>query len=760
MPKKVVSICDRIIEYSFYLLAVIVPLVLTPWNYELFEYNKMMVVYAATATISGAWAVKMVALKKPGIRRSPFDIFLLLFLVSQILSTLFSIDIHTSIWGYYSRFHGGLLSTISYVILFFAFTSNINSKKTLKNLLFLVLATAFVVCLYGILEHFGIDKNLWVQDVQNRVFSTLGQPNWLGAYIAVVIPVAIGILLFNFSNKLLNGLNEIQNSKFKVKNTFDILHKILPFDFSFLTLAIFILTLLFYITLLFTKSRSGVLGFWIANAVFGVLLMLNLFIKKTKKDLQLLFKKILLLFLILNSCFLILSFIIGGSGLWFLEKYTLPALTKKTERTDLIQNRPAGGGESILSTGVTESGDIRRIVWKGATDIFLHNPIFGSGVETFAYAYYQYRPAAHNMTSEWDFLYNKAHNEFLNYLANTGIVGFGTWMGFIIAYIVWVIKQCKMYNLQCTINGNKKGEKNSSQLYIVHSTLYIILGLFTGWLSILITDFLGFSVVVIGLFFILIPAACFVYVNLNQDQDNYGQPLPGYRNFNGKQAGIIFLIIAGVMFIEYYLFNLWRADTFFAKGYRQNRSMQFADSYGNLTQAFRMNPGEPYYADELAYSSAILAAAIAKDPKEATTAGMLSDQAAALSDKITSENPRNINYLKSKIRIFYALSQIDPQYKKVVLDTLEKAYRLAPTDPKIIYNLAVVMAQAGQTDKALSLFSETISLKPDFKDAYYGLGLLYKDMKKDDDAIKTLEFILKKLDPNDSAVRKKLEEWK
>ena len=68
------------------------------------------------------------------------------------------------------------------------------------------------------------------------------------------------------------------------------------------------------------------------------------------------------------------------------------------------------------------------MVWKGAIDIWLHNPIFGTGLETFAFAYYQYRPAAHNMTSEAQFLYNKAHNEYLNYLATTGTVGIVTYL--------------------------------------------------------------------------------------------------------------------------------------------------------------------------------------------------------------------------------------------------------------------------------------------------------------------------------------------
>ncbi|MFH1460881.1 MAG: hypothetical protein ABIF84_00430, partial [Patescibacteria group bacterium] len=158
---------NKIIALSFYCLFIVVPLILTPYNYELFEFNKMLAVYFLTIIIASAWISKMILQKRIIIRRTPFDLPLLLFLASQIISTIFSIDRHTSIWGYYSRFNGGLMSTISYITLYYAFVSN---AVSVKNSLKVILSTAAIVSLYGIAEHFGIDKHIWVQDVQNRVF--------------------------------------------------------------------------------------------------------------------------------------------------------------------------------------------------------------------------------------------------------------------------------------------------------------------------------------------------------------------------------------------------------------------------------------------------------------------------------------------------------------------------------------------------------------------------------------------------------------
>ena len=230
MPKWK-KVCQRIIEFSFSALFIIVPLILTPWNYELFEFNKMLIVYILTAIIVGGWGVKMILGRRVIFRRSFWDIPLLIFLISQFLSFFFSIDRHTSFWGYYSRFNGGLLSIICYLLLYWAFVSNMDKRSGLATL-HSSLITATLVASYGIAEHFGIDAKYWVQDVKNRVFSTLGQPNWLAAWLVALTPLTWSFALNSKFNPPAGG----QNSKL--------------FGIWFLEFGIF------YLTLLFTRSRS------------------------------------------------------------------------------------------------------------------------------------------------------------------------------------------------------------------------------------------------------------------------------------------------------------------------------------------------------------------------------------------------------------------------------------------------------------------------------------------------------------------------
>src|SRR5258708_24658861 len=145
---KFISYCDKIIEYSFYALFFLVPLVFSGDTSELFELNKMWLDFGLTTIIGATWATKMVLQRRISIQRTPMDILLLLFLASQIISSIFSLDQYVSWWGYYSRFNGGLLSTICYFILYYAFVSNLQVKHVWRIML-ISLFSGLAVALWG-----------------------------------------------------------------------------------------------------------------------------------------------------------------------------------------------------------------------------------------------------------------------------------------------------------------------------------------------------------------------------------------------------------------------------------------------------------------------------------------------------------------------------------------------------------------------------------------------------------------------------------
>src|SRR3990170_3221288 len=128
---------EKGVGVAFNILFFFTPLILFPKTSELFEFNKIVFIYLTTTLIVALWLAKMVLAKKIIFRRTILDLPLLIFLISQFLSFLTSIDRHTSLLGYYGRFNGGFLSTLSYSLLYWALVSNLNAKATIKALYFL-----------------------------------------------------------------------------------------------------------------------------------------------------------------------------------------------------------------------------------------------------------------------------------------------------------------------------------------------------------------------------------------------------------------------------------------------------------------------------------------------------------------------------------------------------------------------------------------------------------------------------------------------
>lgn len=626
----------KIIRQLFYILFFITPLILWPFTSEVFEFNKMMFVYLMTILIASTWVIKSYLNKKFEIAKTPLDLPIILFLASQIISTIISINPHTSLWGYYSRFHGGLMSTISYITLFYALVTHFQGQgKAIKNMYFCILSSAALISIYGILEHFGIDKDIWVQDVQNRIFSTLGQPNWLSAFLVALLPLS----LFQITAK--ESLN----------------HRLLHAGLS----------LLFLITIIFTKSQSGI-------AATAVVLLLFFIITCIQK------KKSLLILALIPAIALVLIF--KGDSV----RQTLSSLNKInpffSDTLTIITE------ENKTRIGGSDSMAIRRVVWEGAIKLGLKYPLFGTGVETFGYSYYWVRPAAHNLTSEADFLYNKAHNEYLNFLATTGFVGLASYL-FLIGSILYLFL-------------NKKTDHDSLRFPLL-----------LGLISILITNYIGFSVVNVALFFFLFPA---IYIATT----NKGTLVSRKLHLDPTIAIIIILIIS--LWAVLGTRRSWLADIAYNKG---------KASFEEAEKATKLNPHEPIYFAQLGniaslVTTQLVAPQIAKLP--ATASADIKTQAQEYLDKYTSIsleninkaatlNPYSLNVLKSKAKTEITLAEINSKYLNEALNTLLNITKLSPTESSNFLNVGILYQNLSDKENAKAAFEKAIELRPDFQQA-------------------------------------------
>ena len=136
---------NNILKYLYIALFFFTPLIMYQNTSELFEFNKMIFIYLIASVVLFLWIHKMLTDKMIILNKTFLFPVLILFFFSQLISTLFSIDLQTSLFGYYGRFNGGLISIIAYLILFFAFVSNFNSKIIPTLLKTSLLSSFFVI---------------------------------------------------------------------------------------------------------------------------------------------------------------------------------------------------------------------------------------------------------------------------------------------------------------------------------------------------------------------------------------------------------------------------------------------------------------------------------------------------------------------------------------------------------------------------------------------------------------------------------------
>jgi O-antigen ligase len=169
-------------------------------------------------------------------------------------------------------------------------------------------------------------------------------------------------------------------------------------------LLLLIALVLMGIALMFTGSRGGILSLL---GVIAFVILANLFGAKGKEntdDEETTFFNLKRNFLLIGSG-ITLFLVLIGSALFF-------------------------GGESEVTRGIgmMNQADVssgRFHFWQTGWQIFLNNPIIGAGLDAFAQAFTQYD------TWNGEYRPEHAHNEYLNILAEAGILGFICLVAFI-----------------------------------------------------------------------------------------------------------------------------------------------------------------------------------------------------------------------------------------------------------------------------------------------------------------------------------------
>ncbi|WP_459129518.1 O-antigen ligase family protein [Guggenheimella bovis] len=311
----------------------------------------------------------------------PEDKMLGLYFLWLTFTAFFASDIEYAFIGSNAR-HDGILSMAFYMIAYFVAKSSRITMKFLKG----VIVSSILICIYGVLQFYHLDPpflHLYPDSWIGLTFSTMGNPNFLGSYLVLVLPISLYV-----------ALKERKPVYF------------IPFAF-----------ILF--TLLCTRTRGAWIGFGVSMIVLFSL-SLRVFPKK----------RVIIYGLI--------ALLITGAVFVGFDRTSNGVLTKRVTIAKVDVKKVVTDPEHAKTAGTN-----RVYLWKKCIELIKEKPLLGYGVENMSDAMY----TRYKAQIEKDFgkylNWDKAHNEYLNILVSGGIPALILYLGFIILVLMKAFKRLK-----------------------------------------------------------------------------------------------------------------------------------------------------------------------------------------------------------------------------------------------------------------------------------------------------------------------------
>ena len=273
MPKEVKpakvekqeSIFNIAIEMLYIALVFLAPVIFDRRVGIVFSLTKVTVIRIIVISILSIWAVKIMLKQEHRFIRTPLDYPVLSYLLACTVATLTSVHVLTSFMGFYGRYEG-LTTLYIYGLLFFITANFIHSKEQILRVMYTVIIAGICMSAYGVIQRMRIDPYAWGGVITwQRVIGTIGQPNFLAAYVDMAFIIGLALLL---------NMGDIKRfTKFDWQVLYDWVVR------GTLILSLFLI----YICILFTQSRGGFMGLFAGMFLFFVLSSRNLAINKWKE---------------------------------------------------------------------------------------------------------------------------------------------------------------------------------------------------------------------------------------------------------------------------------------------------------------------------------------------------------------------------------------------------------------------------------------------------------------------------------------------
>lgn len=189
-------VADLLLDLLLVATLLAAPLVFYTRGYDVFEFNKITVLRALDSLAAVTLLFKLIYVRPLALTRSALDLPVLAWLAVCLVATFHTVSWRLSVHGVYEDFEG-ITTWLMYVFLFWWPLQHVRSERQIRLILGTVVLAGTVAGFYGLLQNFGIDFVPWNPDTYNpdRMFSTMGNPNFLAAYTVMSMPITLVLFL-------------------------------------------------------------------------------------------------------------------------------------------------------------------------------------------------------------------------------------------------------------------------------------------------------------------------------------------------------------------------------------------------------------------------------------------------------------------------------------------------------------------------------------------------------------------------------------
>lgn len=184
------------LEAGWLLIAILIPLWVNLWSQQPFEPAKAALLRLLAPCLAGAWLIRVaVRPTRPAAVLSPLWAGLIVaWGLTQILCTVAAVDRGLALWGSYDRSQG-LATLLCYPLLFVVVAAEVRCPAQGWRLVHGLVATGLPVSLLAMAQALGCDPLGLISDARSPAYATLGRANFVGAYLAMLLPLTVAAAL-------------------------------------------------------------------------------------------------------------------------------------------------------------------------------------------------------------------------------------------------------------------------------------------------------------------------------------------------------------------------------------------------------------------------------------------------------------------------------------------------------------------------------------------------------------------------------------